>query len=118
MLILVSSMSAQDTAEKVKAAIDEALKTNIKNIKPDKNCDENNCPHTYKNSFKITKRQTVSRTLRVWGVAKAYHRCQFQNSGMGTFQFYAELLKRGQEVSVSKLKWRKNDCMRYEVLVD
>jgi len=113
-----TAVLAQETADKVKAALDEALKTYIVNVKPDKNCECNNCTHTYKDAFKITKRQAVAGTLRVWGVAKAYHKSQFTGSGMGTIEFYAELKKQGEEVSVSKFKWRKNDCMLYVTLLE
>lgn len=117
-LLNVHSLMGQSSADQVKNVLDEALKTHIKGVKPDHNCDCNNCAHFYQNAYKITKRQTVAGTLRVWGVAKAYHKSRFTDSGSGTIEFYAEFGKQAGEVVLSKFKWRKDDCMLYEVLVE
>lgn len=107
---------AQDGNADSKAKLDEALKTYIVNLEPANSCECNECKHTYKGNYKVTKSQSVAGVLRLYGVATVTYKSLY-TGGDGTVQFYAELQKNEGEVSVTKLKWRKAECMKYETLL-
>ena len=111
-----AGLYAQEGNSDAKAKLDAALKTYIVNLAPQKNCDCNECKHTYKGSYKITKSQTVEGVLRLYGVATVTYKSLYK-AGDGTVDFYAELQKDAGEAVVTKLKWRKGECMKYETLL-
>jgi hypothetical protein len=110
------ALHAQEGNADSKANLDEALKTYMVNLEPQNGCECNECKHTYKGNYKITKSQSVEGVLRLYGVAAVTFKSLYKG-GDTTVQFYAELQKNGQEVVVTKLKWRKGECMKYETLL-
>jgi hypothetical protein len=110
------ALHAQEGNTDTKEKLNAALKSYIVNLEPDNNCECNECKHTYKGGYKITKSQTVEGVLRLYGVAAVTYKSLYKG-GEGTVQFYAELEKHGDDIVVTKLKWRKGECMRYETLL-
>ena len=106
---------AQTNSVAVKGAINEALAEHIVRLYPQKSCECNDCAHSYTKGMKITKHQEVQGTLRVWGLAKVTYRSA-RTGGNDAIEFYAELKKEASVPVVTKLRWRKGDCMKFETV--
>ncbi len=115
LLILPVVVFAQDSTDPVKSALNEALSEHIVKLFPTKSCECNDCAHSYTQGMKITKHQEVGATLRVWGLAKVSYR-NARTGGADVIEFYAELIKENGNPVVSKLQWRKGDCMKFETV--
>ncbi|MEL7533257.1 MAG: hypothetical protein AAFN10_18235, partial [Bacteroidota bacterium] len=109
--------NAQNSTEEVKRLLDESLRTHVLKIHPPKGCECNECAHTYTKGFKITKHQEVAGVLRVYGLAKVQYKNAF-TGGTDTIDFYAEFRKVEGETVLIRLRWRKNDCMKYKTLYE
>jgi hypothetical protein len=108
-------LSAQTNSDAVKGAINEALAEHIVKVYPQKSCEYNDCAHSYTKGLKITKHQEVQGTLRTWGLAKVTYR-NARIGGNDVIEFYAELKKEAGIPVVTKLRWRKGDCMKFETV--
>lgn len=118
LLITVSSFTfAQSTAERVRDQLGATLKAKLNKVSPEAKCPCNNCEFTYTQGYKITKNTKAGDKLMLWGQAKTKYRSPFEG-GDAVVEFYAECRKSGSEIIVTKLKWRKDSCMRYAVLYD
>ncbi len=113
---LPMAASAQSMKEKVRSAVDQSLGEHLKEVFPTNNCEANDSGHNYAGDFTIDRSGEVEGTLRLWGRAKV----TFSNRRTGgdtIVDYYAECKKRGGVVIVTKLRWRRGPCMRYENLV-
>ncbi len=113
---LGASLHAQEGNSDAKVKLEAALKTYIVNLEPANSCECNECKHSYKGSYKITKSQSVEGVLRLYGQAAVSYKSLYKG-GDTVIEFYAELQKDNGEAVVTKLKWRKGDCMKYETLL-
>lgn len=109
------ALSAQTLADQVKAALQSALTQHVRELFPTTDCQHNASAHTYKGEFSITRTQEVGTTLRIYGRAKVAYRSRYE-AGDGFVDFYAECIRHNGQVEVTRLRWRKDDCMRYESL--
>ncbi|MEZ4775786.1 MAG: hypothetical protein R3D00_21580 [Bacteroidia bacterium] len=116
LFFLAPGVSAQSETEIVKAKVNEALVQYLKKVYPPKNCDLNDCAFFYKNEMIVTKNQEVGPQLRLWGKAKVTYR-NARTGGDGLAYFYAEIQKIDGVVTVTGLKWKTGDCMKFEPLM-
>lgn len=105
----------QSTTEIVKEKVDQALSDHINKLYPPKGCECNDCAHFYKKEFTFTKNMKVDNTLRLWGKAKVIFR-NARTGGSDYVLFYAEVKKSDGEIELTKLKWQKGPCMKFETL--
>ncbi len=106
---------AQEGSDGIKEALTTVLETYVVDLEPDNNCECNECKHTYKGGYKITKKQSVEGTLRLWGMAGVKYKSLY-GAGEGKIYFYAEFKKVNGVVQATKLKWRKGDCMKFQTI--
>jgi hypothetical protein len=104
-------------SDEVRAVLEEGLSTYLNNISPPKGCECNECDHTYAGTLKIDRHATVEGTLRIWGVAKVKWKSPF-TAGTDVVPIYAEFKKQDGTVILSKLRWRKDACMKFETLME
>lgn len=122
MLLLLGAVAlpihstAQSTAVQVKESIHSSLGEHLQGVFPTNDCEANDSGHNYSGELTITRTQEVQGTLRVWGRAKVTYRNR-RTGGDTAVEYYAECKKQQGEVVVSKLKWRRGPCMRFETLV-
>lgn len=109
--------NAQNSTDEVKRLLDESLRTYVQKIHPPKGCECNECGHTFTKGYKITKHQEVAGVLRVYGMAKVQYKSAYKG-GSGTIEFYAEFRKEAGETILVRLRWRKDDCMKYKTLYE
>ena len=117
LLSLPFSSFAQSSNEAVRTELERALTTYINKINPPKGCECNDCAHTYTQGYKITKHQDVGGVLRVYGLAKVKYRNAY-TGGAGTIEFYAEFENRNGTVVMTRFRWRKDRCMKYQTLFE
>ncbi|MDX2249454.1 MAG: hypothetical protein SF052_21905 [Bacteroidia bacterium] len=110
------NLRAQSETEIVTEKVNLALGQYLKKVYPPKNCDLNDCAFFYKNDMIITKNQEVGAQLRLWGKAKVTYR-NSRTGGDGLVYFYAEIEKIEGVVTVTGLKWRTGECMKFEPLM-
>ncbi|MEL7338915.1 MAG: hypothetical protein AAGM67_00410 [Bacteroidota bacterium] len=108
---------AQNSSDEVKTLLDEALRTHVQKIHPPKGCECNECAHTYTRGYKITKHQEVGGVLRLYGLAKVQYKNAF-TGGTSTIEFYAEFQKSNGNTVLKRLRWKKDDCMKYVTLYE
>ena len=119
-LFLMSGLALAQSSQSggsVKEALDDALKTHIRNLYAPKGCPRNDMVHNYTKGIKVVKKQEVSGTLRLWGQAGVNYR-NARTGGDGRIQFYAELRKDDGEIYVSRLRWKVGECMKYKTLYE
>lgn len=109
--LFLLSASAQ-YEDLVKTRINEALGLYLVNVHPPKGCECNACNFNYAEQMKIEKTSTVDGNLIVWGKAKVNYKSSFEGGGSKVVTFFAQLTKDRGQVTVSKLKWQSDACMR------
>lgn len=116
-VLSIASLPAQSSGTSFQEALDAGLTTYVKNIHPKKGCTCNECGYTYKGSkaFKVTKKSVVEGVLRVNAMVKIKWKNAF-TAGEEVIPVYAEFKKEGDDVVMTKLKWRKDACMQFETL--
>ncbi|MEZ4826467.1 MAG: hypothetical protein R3C61_09255 [Bacteroidia bacterium] len=112
----VPEITAQSETDVIKSKVNTALGQYLKKVYPPKYCDLNDCAFFYRNDMVITQNQEVGRQLKLWGKAKVTYR-NSRTGGDGIVFFYAELEKVEGEITVTGLKWRIGDCMKFEPLM-
>lgn len=115
LLTLPLIILAQNSTEAVKTVLNESLSAHVVKLYPKKTCGCNDCAHSYTKGLRITRHQEIQGTLRVWGLAKVSYR-NARTGGNDAIQFYAEIGKKNGDPVVTKLRWRTDDCMKFETL--
>lgn len=98
--------------EVVKDRVNTALTEHLRNITPPRGSECDACAYTYNNSLKIERTQEVDGKLLIYGKAKTKFTSKFSGSGEKIVDFYAELIKPDNVVTVTKLKWSNGPTMR------
>ncbi|MFK7971294.1 MAG: hypothetical protein AB8F95_13045 [Bacteroidia bacterium] len=112
LVILTASLGIAQYQDLVKTRLNEALKAHLVNVSPPPGCACNACKFNYSDAMKIDRTKTVEGVLRVWGVAKVKYASRFDGAGTKNVKFYAELKKSNGTVTVTKLRWQSDTCMR------
>lgn len=116
LITLPGILSAQDTRTQVKTAVHAALGEYLQEVYPTNDCQANDSGHNYSGEFNVTRSQEVQGTLRVWGNAKVTYRNR-RTGGSTAVEYYAECRKVNGEVVVTRLRWRRGPCMRFQSLL-
>lgn len=120
-------LSAQPSKQLVQQRLHEAMDEYLKSVKPHHFCECNNCLHFYSGKLKVLRTGHVGKVvgynkhedrIAIWGLASAEQYSPFTSSDTNV-NFYAEIKILGNDdVVVTFLKWKLNDCMKYVTLLD
>lgn len=109
-LILLSASAQYEDV--VKTRLNEALEQYLVNVHPPKGCECNNCDFTYAKQMKMERKRNVDGVLSIWGKAKVNYKSRYEGAGSKVVTFFAQLSKDRGVVTVTKLKWQSDKCMR------
>lgn len=124
--LFLNPIIAQPSKKLLAHYLDKSLSTYLINQLPHHFCDNNKGRHTYMGQLKIERTNPTAKVigpnqfeprLMIYGSSRADFYSNFDN-GSSKIHWIAQVKEVADSIEVVKLKWRKNECMRFKTLID